>query len=208
MSEIRSISQLLIDLKADISGERVSVAMILDALHERGFGVVMFFFAIPIALPFPVPPGINILFAAPLLVLAAQMMVGRHSIWMPKSIQSKSLSRKALDKTIDLCVPWLCKIEYLIKPRLGFMTRGIASRVVGFLGIVMALSIYVPIPLTNTVPGMGMCAMAIGLVMRDGLSVAVGALVGTGWVIMMALAIILLGAQAVDIIKDTIKGVL
>ena len=206
MPEIRSISQLLTDLKADMTGERVRVSMILEALHERGFGVVMFFFALPIALPFPVPPGIQMIFATPLLVLAAQMVIGRDMIWMPQGIQSRTLSRKVLNKTIDLSVPWLRKIEYLVKPRLGFMTRGFASNIVGFLGIIMALSIYVPIPLTNTVPGMGMCAMSIGLVMRDGLTVAVGAIVGTGWVIMLVLAVWFLGAEAVDVVKDVIKG--
>ncbi len=203
---IRSISQLLLDLKANISGERVSVGTIIEELHERGFGVLMFFFAVPIALPFPVPPGINIAFALPLLVLTAQLMAGRHSVWMPEKIRIRSFSRKSLDKTIDLCIPWMVRIEYFIKPRLGFMTQGASANIVGLLGLIMAASIYVPIPLTNTVPGMGICAMSIGLVMRDGLAVAVGAIVGTGWVFMMSMILLFLGNQGIDIIKETILG--
>ncbi|MDB2683185.1 exopolysaccharide biosynthesis protein [Alphaproteobacteria bacterium] len=206
MTEIRSISELLIDLKTTLKGDRVSIGMLLEEMHERGFGVLMFFFAIPIGLPVPVPLGVSPAFAIPLLVLTAQMIAGRGTIWMPKRTKKRSFKRTTLEKTIDVSVPWLRRIEYLIRPRLGFMTSGGASRVVGVLGFIMAASIFVPIPLTNSVPGMGICAMAIGLVMRDGLAVIVGAIVGTAWSLMVFFVLIYFGMEGVDLIKDFIKG--
>jgi hypothetical protein len=103
-------------------------------------------------------------------------------------------------------VPWLRRIEILSKPRLGFLTQDGASRFIGFLGVIMALTICIPVPLTNTVPSLGISLMAFGTSMRDGALVLLGALIGTAWVIMLALAVTFFGAEAFDIIKETIKS--
>lgn len=208
MTPIRSISTLLTDLQTTLNGERVSMTTLVEAFHERGFGVLIFLFALPIALPFPVPPGINSAFALPLLILTAQLAIGRHTVWLPQFFLRRTIKRSTLNKTIDLSVPWLKKIEAIIRPRLGFLTHRAGSHVVGILGMIMASSIYIPIPLTNTVPGMGMCAMAIGLVMRDGLALSIGAIVGTLWSLMVYGIILFFGMEGVDMVKDFIKGFL
>lgn len=208
MSHIRSISDLLLDLKLELTAEKVSVDMIVESLHERGFGVLMFFFAIPIALPFPVPPGVNVAFATPLAVLAAQLMVGRDRVWMPKAIGQRGLARDKLHGVIALCVPWLKRLEVLVKPRLGFMTRGGAAHIVGLLALVMSISIYIPIPLTNTVPGMGICAMAAGLIMRDGLVLLIGAIVGSLWVALVFFVFFVFGLEGFGLLKDFVLGVI
>lgn len=203
MEKIRSLSTLLTDLQSDVlvDNDHVNIKNIVKAFHERGFGMLIFIFALPIALPFPVPPGINSIFALPLILLTAQMIIGRHTVWFPQFILKRKFKKAKLDKVITLSVPWLKKIEYFIKPRLGFLTQRTASHIVGILGFIMAASIYVPIPLTNTVPGMGMCAMAIGLIMRDGLAVFAGAVVGGLWAIGVFAVLFLFGMEGLHIVR-------
>jgi hypothetical protein len=100
------------------------------------------------------------------------------------------------------------KIEIFIKPRLGALTRDGASRIFGLLGLIMALTVCIPVPLTNTVPSFGIALMAIGFIMRDGLAILAGALIGMMWVGILVAGVILFGPEAIDMIKDTIKELL
>ncbi len=188
MSEVRSLSQLLLDFcqdlkqKQDANISRVQVDDILDAFHERGFGMILFFFALPMALPIPVPPGINVLLASPLILLTGQQMLGFKEIWMPQSMRRKTISSKHLISVLTKAIPFVRKIEILARPRLGFLTQGISSHLIGLFGLIMALTICIPIPLTNTVPSLGIACMAVGVLMRDGLAVIAGAIVGLAWI--------------------------
>ena len=107
---------------------------------------------------------------------------------------------------ISKALPYMRKIEHLIQPRLGFVTQGLFSNIIGILGFIMALSVCLPVPLTNTVPSLGIAIMAVGVIMRDGLSVTIGALIGTAWVLMLLLIVMFLGAEGIDVFKDTLKS--
>ncbi len=188
MNTVRSLSELLADFSLQLQEKhkedkaRVDIAEILDAFHERGFGVILFFFALPMALPLPVPPGINVLLASPLILLTAQQMLGRHEIWLPEKMRRKTFSARSLRTMLNKAVPWVQKIELLVRPRLGFLTQGVTSNFIGLAGLLMALTICIPVPLTNTVPSLGIACMAIGVVMRDGLAVLAGAAIGLLWI--------------------------
>lgn len=204
---IRSISELLEDLDHQFTGEFVTLDEVLNGFHERGFGFFLFIFALPAALPLP-GLGINLVVAVPLLLLTAQQALGRKTIWIPAGMRKKNIERTKLSGMIDSALPFTQKIELLIRPRLGFVTQGVFSNLIGFLGFIMALSVCLPVPLTNTVPSFGIALMAIGVIMRDGLSVIAGALIGTAWVAMLIFIIIFLGAEGLDALKETIKGFL
>lgn len=205
-SEPRTISALLMDVQASLKTDKIQFSQLLGAFHERGFGFFLLIFALPMALPLPVPPGINILLATPLLILTMQQALGRHTIWMPKGISSKNLSKDKLNRMINGALPWAKRLEMLIKPRLGFITQGIFSNIIGFLGLIMALSVCVPFPLTNTVPSLGIALMAAGVLMRDGLAVLAGAIIGTLWVAMLVAIVLFLGAEGIDTFKELIKS--
>ena len=206
MTEIRTLSDLLSDYKDSLSGDMTLVGDILEAFHERGFGVVLFIFALPMALPLPVPPGINILLALPLLILTGQQMLGRHTIWLPRRLKNKKMKTRSLHAMLDKSIPYIRRMENLTKARLGFMTRGLSSNLIGLAGVIMALSICVPIPLSNTVPSFGIAVMAIGVLMRDGLAVFAGMLVGLTWVVCLAAILIFIGVEGVDASKEIVKS--
>lgn len=206
MSNTRTISQLLLDFQATLGGEPIAVSGILEAFHERGFGVLLLIFALPMALPLPVPPGVNILLASPLLFLTAQQALGRHSVWFPQWLRTKSLKAETLNGFFDATIPFLTKLEFLTKPRLVFLTTPLAQKITGVLGFIMALSVCVPLPLTNTAPSFGIAVMALGVLMRDGLAVLGGAVAGTAWVVILFGSLIIFGPEGIDIVKDTITS--
>ncbi len=206
MTTIRSISDVLADLQGNLYGENTAVSQIIEAFHERGFGFVLLFFAVPMALPLPVPPGINILLATPLLLLTAQQALGRHTVWLPQKIMRRAMKTETLSTMIGGVLPWARRVEILLKPRMGYITRGVFSNIIGVMGFIMALSVCVPIPLTNTIPSLGIALMAAGVIMRDGLAVLAGAALGMAWVVMLVLVTIFLGTEGIDVVKNVIKS--
>lgn len=203
---IRSLSEVLIAFKDDLDGEHVRLVDILEAFHERGIGFVLFVFAAPMALPLPVPPGINIMMALPLLFLTLQQAVGRHTIWMPEKLLQKKLKTQTLNTMFSSLVPWIKKLEKIIRPRFSFITQGVFSHLIGLSGLIMALSVCIPFPFSNTVPSFGISIMALGVVMRDGLAVIFGAAVGLFWVFVLVALIIVFGTQGIEAGMEFIKG--
>jgi hypothetical protein len=201
----RALSDLLTDLQSQIKGDSTSLKALLEAFHERGFGFFLFLFSLPAALPIPAF-GINAIIALPLLLLTAQQAMGRHTIWVPQKIKNKTLPKAKIDKFINSAAPWIKRIEFFIRPRLGFITQGHASKLIGVFGFLMALAVSIPLPLTNTVPSFGIAVMAIGVLMRDGLAVITGAIIGLLWVILLVSFVIIYGPEGFDIAKEFIKG--
>ena len=207
---IRSLSDLLqtykISLNTATDDHKTSINDILKTFHERGFGMILFIFALPMALPLPVPPGINILLASPLLILTFQQMIGRSTLWLPQRLTEKKIKTTSLCKILHASIPWVMWIENLTCPRLGFMTRGLMSHTIGLAGFIMALAVCIPIPLSNTVPSFGIALMALGVLMRDGLAVMLGMFIGLAWVACLTAVLIFIGMEGIDIIKDIIKS--
>lgn len=154
-------------------------------MHERGFGILIFLFALPMAVPLPVPPGINLLFSVPLLFLTFQQTYGAKQPWLPQSIRKKKLNKEKLDQIIDGAKPWTNRLSIFIKPRMGFMTHGFVSHFIGVFGFFFALCVSIPIPMTNTVPSFAILLMALGILMRDGLAIIVGVIVGSTWILLL-----------------------
>lgn len=182
--------------------ERIPFSWLNEQFHERGFGLFLFFYALPMALPVPVPPGINLILATPLIFLTAQQAMMFHKPWFPEFIRKRDLKVVHLQTIFSKIIPLLKKLEFLIKPRLSFMTKGVMSRLIGVSGLIMALTVSIPFPMTNTVPSFGIALMSAGVLMRDGLAVIVGMLIGLAWVTML----VLLGQAGLEALIGLIRG--
>lgn len=64
--------------------------------------------------------------------------------------------------------------------------------------MIPAASILVPLPSTNTVPGIGVAITSIGLIERDGLMILLGLFIGLLWVAFLLISAPLLAMWAVD----------
>ncbi|MCB1556888.1 MAG: exopolysaccharide biosynthesis protein [Alphaproteobacteria bacterium] len=206
MDQIRPLSTLLNDMRTALPAEDVPLRMLVDQLHERGFGGLLLLFAMPMALPVPVPPGVNIALATPLVFLTGQQTLGAHMLWLPGGLTRKTLARERVSSWLSAMIPPLQKLEKITRPRWRWATQNGASRFFGFLGLLMALTVCIPLPLTNTVPSLGISLMAIGTLMRDGVAVVVGALIGSLWIALLITAAFLFGPDAIAMIKTLFKS--
>ena len=152
--------------------ERIAIADILAAFGDRAFGALMLVFAAPNALP--TPPGTSSVLGAPLLFITFQLMIGRSVLWLPRLITNRSVARADFARLVDRMAPWLEKAERLLRPRLTLLIGPVADRFIGAACLLLAVILFLPIPLGNMVPALAIAAFAIGLIERDGAAVSVG----------------------------------
>ena len=205
--DMQSLSALVHEFRNKISSqnqEEIAFRSIVEALEERGVAMLLILLAAPMALPLPVPPGINVLLASPLIILTLHLLIGRKTVWLPQSLLSRRLNLEKILSFMESLEHWSKKLELLVKPRLTFLVGGGVSRIVGLLGVVMALTVCIPLPLTNTVPSFGIVLMSVGIVMHDGLAIIVGAFIGICWVLLLVIAFLFFGSAAIDMIKEFI----
>ncbi|MEL7459631.1 MAG: exopolysaccharide biosynthesis protein [Pseudomonadota bacterium] len=173
----------------------VTLSWILDQLHERAFGLFLLVLALPCCIPFLY--GIPQIVSLPLMFVAAQILLGRKTPWLPGKLGARQVSTDALAGLARRAGPWLRRIEAISHPRLTALTRAPADRFVGAALVLFSASILVPLPGTNTVPGFAVVVVAMGLLQRDGVLVILGALLGTAWIATLIFA----GATLASLIK-------
>ncbi|MBL4619435.1 MAG: exopolysaccharide biosynthesis protein [Marinicaulis sp.] len=173
---------------------------LIDRLDERAFGLMLLLLALPCSIPFIyILPQIV---ALPMLALAGQMAAGRHHPWLPAALHEREFSPAAFQKVVVRSEKYLGWIERFARPRLKAVTGNLGARIVGALLLIPAASILVPLPSTNTVPGIGVAVVSLGLIERDGLLVILGLVIGFVWVGLL----LFLGFEASHIIKDWISS--
>lgn len=165
------LSAILSAIAEAQDSDRISIGDLLEALRRRALGALMFIFAVITALP--MPPGVSTVVGAPLVFLTAQLMLGMNA-WLPKIITDRSLSRVDFAKVVKAASPWLARAESVMKPRYTFLAGRPSVHFVGFVAFVMALILLGPVFLGNMAPSIAICIIALGLVERDGLWIAIG----------------------------------
>jgi len=181
-------------------GPQAKFGDIIDRLDERAFGLLLLLFALPCCLPFVylLPQ----LVALPMLALAGQMAAGRHHPWLPARLHERSFSVRSFRNVLDRSEKYVGWVERFARPRLRPVTGHLATRLVGLLLLVPTASILVPLPSTNTVPGIGVAIAALGLIERDGALVILGLVIGFIWVALL----LTLGFEAASLIKDWLSA--
>ena len=169
---------------SNINPDSMTLGSLVAALHEGGFGLILIMLAAPLALPIPAL-GIAQIMALPILWTSIQLFLGRETLWLPKRWANKSVNHQSLVGVIGKMQPWLHRLEYFIKPRLEFLSSHNGKKFIGFVCILCAISIAIPVPFSNTIPAMGVVLMAIGLLERDGILQILGAAVGLGGIVLV-----------------------
>jgi hypothetical protein len=189
----RRLSQVFSELSTQASGP-VSIATIRDALGDRSFAALLFFFAVINLIP--LPPGTSALLGLPLLIVSAQMVYGSKRVWLPRILVDRTISAETFRSLIERVIPRLIWIERLIKPRYWPFWRRRGDRIIGVIALVMAISVTLPIPLGNWLPAFSTALLGLSLCERDGILFAAGSAVG---VAAMAVVAFVIGATGATI---------
>lgn len=185
-------SEALEEVVTNHKADTITFFELKSALHERGFGLLMAIFILPVAIPIPFVASVLII---PVWIFSTQMVLGRDSPWLPVWLGNKSIKRTTLALMVEKSSPILKKIERFLRPRLSFASSPSGERVIGIFCFLLCVSIAIPIPFSNLIPAWGILVMALGLLSRDGMVIICGMVIGS-FGLLVTTAVLLFGAKA------------
>ena len=206
-SDSPSIFRILDGLASKASKDGYTLQHILSQLGDRAFGTFIFFLAIPCCIPFLyiIPQIVSF----PLLLLSWQMVLGTNEPWIPDAIGRRRIDRDNLKRIAKAGYKWLGWVEKITKPRIeSIIGRGL-RRIVGLCLCIFSISIMLPIPATNTVPGYAIAIISCGMIGKDGLSILLGLLIGWVWTLILVFTAVftfVLGLEAIQPLLDLVPG--
>jgi hypothetical protein len=181
-------SQLLRDFAERRAADRVSFGDLVDALGDRGLGVLMAIFAVPNIFPAPIPFG-NVILGIPVIILAVHLMLGWRRLVLPRALAERSIEASMLRSFAPKLASTLARIEPLLKPRLPAVSSGVAERMIGVICVALSLLSAMPIPFGHMVPAMALMVIGLGLIEHDGAAILLGAALGLAGVVVFGLVI-------------------
>lgn len=173
----RKASNIFLDFGKKEKDGHTSVGELLKDFYENGLLLMILFFALPVAIPLPYPPGFTTIIGIPLILLSVQMLLGFRHVFLPKTISRYKISNNVLITISNKVVPILRWIENYIKPRYSFAQFIYCEQIIGFISLICAISVAIPLPLTNSIPALGIAVMALGLLNRDGIVILCGLII-------------------------------
>jgi hypothetical protein len=160
----------LSDVLRELDGggnERISLNELIVSLGNRSFVPLLIIFALPNLFFFV--PGVSVITGPPLIFVAAQLLLGCPSVWLPQVLGERSIERGAFGRIVTRALPWIERVERLARPRYWALSRKAADLTVGIACLVMAIVMFLPIPFANTLPALSVIMLALSLGERDGL---------------------------------------
>lgn len=167
-------------LDSDDDGH-ITVGEIMDRVAERGFGLLLVVVALPTLIPI-LPPGASGVVGMVYIALGVQLAIGLPYPWLPRRVRSYQLSARVVSSLRRRGVSLMERIERVSKPRWLFIENVIALRFLALLIVANGIILFLPLPFMNTVPALGIMAIGIGLLNRDGVFLLLGGFVSLSMV--------------------------
>jgi len=146
------------------------------------------------ALPLPTGGATHVLEVVTMLV-ALQLIVGRRCIWLPARWQRLELAGTSRQRLLSVLLRRIRWVERFSHPRAAWVfDHRSAMSVIGVvvLGLTLCAFLAPPFSGLDTLPSLGVVAIALGVLLGDGILVLVGTAIGA-----VGVALVLALGQAV-----------
>ena len=167
---------------------------------EKSFAVTILFLMFVPALPLPTG-GITHVFEGITVLLAAQMVLGRRTIWLPKRWQRRELGAITTGKAVPFMIRRIRTFERFSRPRWAplFEQRWFL-RLLGLvlMGFAIAAATAPPFSGLDTLPALGAVAVALSIILEDVVVLAIGIAIGSGGIIL----ILTIGAALIHVMRN------
>lgn len=200
------LSQEILDVFAKI-GEEATMHDLFHQIQHRGFGFLLVILAIPPAVPGT--SGVATPFGILIALLCLQMVFGRDEPWLPKWVLSKKIG-KSMRAMLNATANLLKKLERFLHPRFSWLYHQVPFRwFVAPILVISGLAIAIPLPVINSVAGIAVLLIGLGMLEEDGLFGFGGlaiAFAGIALAVVALYFIITYGPQGVEMFTKMIKG--
>jgi len=188
-----SLSDDLRSVLEAAGGKSMRIRDMVEILHGRGLQIIVVLLCLPFLAPVTIP-GISIPFGLAIALCGLRIAFG-HKPWLPAFILDRHISHHALERMVHFACAFYGRLEKITRPRMLFFLDGpgmtmFTGVIIALAGLLLSLPIPPPFPLTNTIPGLAIILLSLGLMERDGILIVVGyvlTLIGAVYVTVIAL---------------------
>jgi hypothetical protein len=158
-----------------------------EVFEEKSFAATILLLMFVPALPIPTG-GITHVFEAIVVLLGAEMILGRRTVWLPQRFQKRELGTLTTGKALPFVLRRVRWFERFSRPRAAALLDNTwALRVLGlvFIALAVAAALAPPFSGLDTVPALGAVVVALGIILEDVVVVGIGVAIGSGGVVLM-----------------------
>jgi hypothetical protein len=149
-------------------GEK-TLGSLIELFEQKSFAVVFVLLLGVSALPLPTG-GATHVFEVIAVLLAAELVLGRERIWLPRRWHELELAGHRQQRFIAGLMKLIRRLERLSRPRLRFLFDHRLSNVVfGLLVICGSVGAFLAPPFTglDTLPSLGVVLLSLGVLLED-----------------------------------------
>jgi hypothetical protein len=157
--------------------DQISLDALLDQVGPQGLllltALLTLVFLIPVSIP-----GVSTVFGAGILLVGVSRLL-RRPLWLPTRLRQRQLPADRLRSALGRGMVWVARLQKVSRPhRLPVLLDSRIAETVHDAGLVLgAVLLMAPfgfVPFSNTLPGLALLLLAIGLMQRDGVAVLLG----------------------------------
>ena len=164
-----------------------TLAGLEEVFGPRSFAVAVVVLMFLPALPLPTG-GVSHLFELVVIVLAAQMIIGRRTMWIPARWRTRPLGERMLTKALPFMVRRIVWFERISRPRLArLLSTSVVARLYGLGFVVLAAFAMLAPPFSglDTLPAMGAVVLALSLLLGDAVLALIGLVLGAVGIVLI-----------------------
>ena len=159
-----------------LPAKSVMLSTVLEIMGNDGALVIVVFLTLPFMVPVSLP-GVSTVFGAVILLIGLCIMRDRP-LWLPQRLMNSTVNAELLREALRKGIVWLNRLEKISRPRVPWLSRGQSmARINGFMlmaGAVLLMAPFGFVPLSNTLPGLAVLFLAIGMLQKDGYCLLLG----------------------------------
>jgi hypothetical protein len=160
--DLAAVSEGIEDMLHDAPPGRVKADWLVSHLFDRSPEILFLVFT-----PIAIVPATSTLAGALLLMAAMPMMFRRHAVSLPRNLAFRTVARAKVERAFHGLIAVLRGYEaYALRHPHPPAARH--TRWVGFLVALLALTLLVPLPFSNILPGFAIGTVALASLEQDG----------------------------------------
>ncbi len=171
----------------------------LTHFDHKGFSFFYIILSMLPALPLPAP-GIATPFGLAMTWLSFETLTGKKKPSLPKFVLKREIPANINSRLIQFLLKFVRFFETFIRPRLAFIYDNLIFRKFSQILILLcAVSMISPLPLTSSIPSLGIFVISIGTLQEDGLMIILGwliAIFGIGLSLILHVFLVWFGWEA------------
>ncbi|HYC54199.1 MAG TPA: exopolysaccharide biosynthesis protein [Candidatus Binatia bacterium] len=152
--------------------ERVTLGAVLEVVGRRSFGPLLLVTGLGCSAPLVGDiPGVPTTTGLMVILIAAQLLLGRQCFWFPQWMTRRSVSRETLCKALGWVRPVAHFIDKLTRPRLRALTHGPVVYVIAMVCVAIAFTMPAMelIPFSAQLAGAALTLFGVSMIAHDGL---------------------------------------